>query len=513
MDSITHNAVDDNNDITVLLIDDNQVNNKLVASILMPQGYNIYIADSGMSGIKLVKETLPDIILLDIMMPEIDGFQVCRHLQHDSLIREIPIIFITADSSVKTQTKAFQLGGNDFITKPIVDVVLIERIRNQVRLSRNKKKLKTLNNYYRLSEKISNTGFWAYTQNIAGNDFTCSSQFNRLIRFSEREVKENSPDSASVITELLRSSRDPITKKEYADRFEKCMKDGGSFDEICNFRFNSSTAYLRIWARFNKIREDFVTGFGAIQDISQVIKTENELAEIKARIGEISSKQHFVEANTQLAHEINQPLAAINLNINYIKKLLDFSPDNTEKLRDALTDINNDVCRVTQIVKNIRRIVKREPAVFRKFDLYAFLEDTVYIFNREFQQKNIEVIFEHPEEECLVVFDRTGLQQVIVNLLKNAVEAITQAEIKNPQIEISVVKAETEMHIFISDNGPGIPAENREKIFQQYFTSKKGNTGLGLAICKGMMTELEGNIYLIDPPEGRNTCFKLVIPY
>ena len=505
-------STDDNNEITILLIDDNRVNNKLVASILMPQGYNIYIADSGLSGIKMIQDLKPDIILLDIMMPEIDGFQVCSHLQKDPLTSEIPIIFITADATVKTQTKAFQMGGSDFITKPIVDVVLIERIKNQVRLSRNKKKLQTLNNYYELAEEISNTGFWACRISPDNNDFTCSNQFIQLLNFPDCKTNEEASRSATDITALLKSSKDPMIRSEFAGRFKKCLTGGGFFDEVCNFRYNSKTKYLRVWARFTKESEECITGFGAVQDISQVINTENELAEIKAKIDEMSSKQHLVEANTQLAHEINQPLAAISLNINYIQQQLDSAPEEMIKIRDTLSDISKDVIRATNIVRNIRRIVKKEPVTSRKFDLRELLDDTIYIFNREIQQKNIELVFDRPAESCIINFARIGLQQVVVNLLKNAIEAILQANTKDPLIEVSTVTGKKETVIFVSDNGPGIKKSNQGKIFQQYFTSKKGNTGMGLAICKALMNELGGDICLAEPPEGRNTCFKVIVP-
>ncbi len=512
MNSKTKQSADDNNEITILLIDDNQVNNKLVASILMPQGYNIYIADTGSSGMKMVQELNPDVIMLDIMMPEINGFQVCHHLQKDPLTSEIPIIFITADAAVKTQAKAFQLGGSDFITKPIVDVVLIERIKNQIRLSRNKKRLKTLNTYYGLSEEISNTGFWACRLSPEIDDFTCSGQFTQMLNFTGSVINTPPPSHVADITALLRSSKDQTTRTEFADKFEKCLTKGGFFDEICNFRYRKKTKYIRIWARFTLESRNFITGFGAVQDITQVINTENELAEMKSKIEEISYKQNIVEANTQLAHEINQPLAAISLNINYIQQVLDSTPENMVNIRDTLADISKDVNRATNIVKNIRRIIKKEPVVSRNFDLRELLDDTLHIFTREIQQKNVELVFNRPKKPCIVSFDRTGLQQVVINLIKNAVEAMPKTETNNPLIEINVDSGKKETVIFVSDNGPSISKDNQEKIFQQYFTSKKGNTGMGLAICKALMTELNGDIELTEPLTGYNTSFKVIIP-
>ena len=511
MNSMNSQGNSDNAEITVLLIDDNQVNNKLVASILMPQAYNIYIADSGKAGIRMAHELLPDIILLDIMMPEFDGFQVCRHLQEDPHTREIPIIFITADSSVKTQTDAFQLGGSDFITKPIVDVVLIERIKNQIRLSRNKKQLKMLNHYHELAEELTYTGFWAYSDIMGKEEFTFSGQLAQILEL-DNHGGPGDKFRPSSITDLLKKSKDSITRKEFYSKWTQCLAGGGVFDEVCNCRIGKQTKYLRIRAQFTREGEDKFTGFGAVQDVSRIISAENELAVLKAGLEEFSSKQHLVEANTQLAHELNQPLAAINLNINFVKQLLNNGSPDMSAVKDTLQDIGGDVNRATNIVRNIRRLIKKEPATVSKFDLHELLAETVYVFNREVLQKNIELLFDRPDKPCIVSFDRTSLQQVIVNIVKNAIEAIATAEIEDATIEIVTECKPGSKSVTICDNGPGISENDRDHIFQQYFTSKKDNTGMGLAICKALMTELDGDIRLADPPEGYKTCFKVIVP-
>ncbi len=510
MTSITPQSDSGQTDITVLLIDDNHVNNKLVASILMPQAYSIYIADSGNAGVQMARELVPDVILLDIMMPETDGFQVCRILQDDPVTRETPIIFITADSSVKTQTKAFQMGGSDFITKPIVDVVLIVRIQNQIRLRRNKQQLKTLNSYHELAEELSSTGFWAYSEICGRPSATCSTQLAEILESgSTGEGAEFQPDS---ITALLQDSKDSITRREYAVKWSQCLANGGVFDEVCNCRFGKHTKYLRIRAEFSRQNGDRFVGFGAVQDVSRIINTEKELADLKARLEEFTSRQHLVEANTQLAHELNQPLAAINLNTNYVRQLLDSTPHAISKMQETLQDISCDIARATNIVRNVRRLIKKEPVAIRKFDLHELLDETVYIFNREVLQKNIELLLNRPETPCIISSDRTGIQQVVVNLLKNAIEAIDDSTTVDPRIEITVLRNAAEVCVLVSDNGPGISEKNREKIFQQYFTSKKDNTGMGLMISRTLIKELEGDLHLVEPPEGYNTCFKVTLP-
>ncbi len=501
----------DSKKTTILLIDDNPANNKLVASILMPQGYDIYVVNNGQAGIDLACKILPDIILLDIMMPDINGFDVCTHLKSEDDTKDIPVIFITADTSSETQIKSFQLGGSDFITKPIVDVVLIERIKYHINLNQHRQRLERLNNYHEIAEYLSNMGFWAYQRINLNENFTFSRQFAEILDL-EPDTPEYAAFSLDALTAVIAASNDSATRNGHRKNWTACISTGGMFDEVCHCDLGRDKKFIRVWAQFKKELSGSISAFGVIQDITQVINTESELATLKAKFGEITTRQHMVEANTQLAHELNQPLAAINLNISYIRQLLESIPAAANnKICEVIGDIESDVSRATNIVQNIRRMLKKEPVVIRTFDLNALLDETTHIFNRDLLQYNIRLVYASKEESCVVRSDRTGLQQVIVNLLKNAIEAISSVEIEQPEIEIRTVARKNGTNIFISDNGPGIKASERENIFKQYYTSKQGNTGMGLVICKALMEEVDGDVQLAPPPAGKSTCFKVII--
>ncbi|MFA7172339.1 MAG: hybrid sensor histidine kinase/response regulator [Kiritimatiellia bacterium] len=497
---------------SILLIDDNPVNNKLVASILMPQDYEIYIVDNGRSGLELAATLIPDIILLDIMMSDINGFQVCKHLKSKISTRDIPVIFITTDSTTETQIKSFQMGGSDFITKPIVDVVLIERIKHQIKLREHNRWLETLNSYHELAEHFSDLGFWA-SQNIGEQStFTSSKQFNEILKSHKNADCGTESFNLETLSGIIDASNHTTFKNKLTKRWAACIKDGGMFDEVCHSPLYNGKKFIRIWAQFTKETSGCMNAFGAIQDITQVINTENELAALKTKLAEITTRQQVIEANTQLAHELNQPLAAINLNVSYIRQLIELTPiaDNHNML-DALSDIESDVSRANNIVQNTRRILKKEPVVIRTFDLNQLLDETIHIFNRDLLKKNISLFYEPEEDTCIIRSNRTGLQQVIVNLLKNAIEAIVSMEIESPVIEIRTAQHNGKIHILISNNGPGIADTDKDNIFKQYYTSKTGNTGMGLSICKALMQEIDGDIQLTSPPPGKNTCFKVII--
>jgi diguanylate cyclase (GGDEF)-like protein len=128
---------------SVLIIDDTADNIKMLAEVLKPF-YTIYFATDGFKGIELAKTKKPDLIILDILMEPIDGYEVCKRLKTDRETSEIPIIFLTAVSEYMDEAKGFEIGGVDYITKPFIPIVVLARIRNQMKLSDSMKELKRL---------------------------------------------------------------------------------------------------------------------------------------------------------------------------------------------------------------------------------------------------------------------------------------------------------------------------------------------------------------------------------
>jgi len=120
----------------ILVVDDTPDNLSMITSLLKDL-YQVKIATNGNKALQLAfSPQPPDLILLDIMMPEMDGYEVCRHLKSDSQTAEIPVIFLTAKSDIEDELKGFELGAVDFITKPISPPIVLARVRTHLRLKR-----------------------------------------------------------------------------------------------------------------------------------------------------------------------------------------------------------------------------------------------------------------------------------------------------------------------------------------------------------------------------------------
>lgn len=168
----------------ILLVDDNPTNIDVLYNFLADVGYEVMVAEDGMSALERVTLVNPDLILLDVMMPHIDGFEVCRQLQADPETKDIPVIFITALGSVEDKITGFQTGGVDYVTKPFQNDEILARIRNHLDLQEMRKSLQIQNEQLR----SQNEALDAYARTVAHD---LKNPLNLILNFSKFIQDEN----------------------------------------------------------------------------------------------------------------------------------------------------------------------------------------------------------------------------------------------------------------------------------------------------------------------------------
>src|SRR5262249_11632109 len=129
----------------ILVVDDVVQNLQVVGTMLRNEGYDVMPASSGPQALERVRVRLPDLILLDLMMPEMDGLEVCRRLKADPQNRQIPIIFLTASNEMEHLVKGFEAGAVDYVTKPFNGAELLARVRTHLELKLARERLREMN--------------------------------------------------------------------------------------------------------------------------------------------------------------------------------------------------------------------------------------------------------------------------------------------------------------------------------------------------------------------------------
>ncbi len=126
----------------ILIVDDTPITLKIAISIMEKQGFEVSVATNGREALEHVKSTRPDLILLDIVMPEMNGYEVCSKLKNNPKSADIPILFLTGQGDNDGIVKAFETGGADYVTKPVNPTELIARIKTHLQLGNTIAKLK-----------------------------------------------------------------------------------------------------------------------------------------------------------------------------------------------------------------------------------------------------------------------------------------------------------------------------------------------------------------------------------
>ncbi|MEB3339816.1 diguanylate cyclase [Okeania sp.] len=171
----------------ILIVDDISTNLKLLRLILEPVGYNLTFAQGGHQAIEIIKGTKPDLILLDLMMPDIDGLEVCKLLKSKPKYADIPIIFLTASNEQEHIVNAFELGAVDYIDKPFKTAELFARIRHHLLLKHTIDELKStqieLEDALAEVQKLANTDPLTGVLNRRSLFNAAHQEFNRVRRY------------------------------------------------------------------------------------------------------------------------------------------------------------------------------------------------------------------------------------------------------------------------------------------------------------------------------------------
>jgi len=258
----------------------------------------------------------------------------------------------------------------------------------------------------------------------------------------------------------------------------------------------------------NSGNQRFFTGF--IRDLTERQKTEARLQELQSELVHISRLTAMGEMASTLAHELNQPLSAI---LNYLKgsrRMLDAADDErSTTLREALDRAGDQALRAGQIIRRLRDFVSRGESERRVESITKLVEEASALALVGVKDRGIKVRFQFDPSVDLVLADRVQVQQVLLNLIRNAMDAMEESATRDLVIS---VKPENDTHVRVSvaDNGSGISPDIAEQLFQPFVTTKRHGMGVGLSISRTIVEAHSGHIW-VEPNAGGGTVFNFTL--
>ena len=238
----------------ILIVDDNQINLQVVSSFLKELNYNIVVSLDGFEAIKILKKTQIDLIVLDVMMPQMDGFETCKKIKEDDRLKEIPIIFLTAKTQTKDIIEGFQAGGVDYVTKPFNGEELKMRIRTHLELADAKQ---TILQFHKTRDRI---------YSILAHDIRSplASISMLLDGLAGKYIDSSGPNFDKLITEISLSTKNTLTLIQNILEWTKTQSDSISlYPEIIDVQMivEKSISLLALNFQEKKIQLNFSIPF------------------------------------------------------------------------------------------------------------------------------------------------------------------------------------------------------------------------------------------------------------
>lgn len=253
----------------------------------------------------------------------------------------------------------------------------------------------------------------------------------------------------------------------------------------------------------------FFTGF--IRDLTDQQMTENRMKDLQAEVAHMSRFTALGEMASTLAHEINQPLTAISNYLRGCQRLLDKAEAESHgMLRDALGKAADQALRAGQIVRRLREFVARGDTERQVESLPKLIEDASTLALIGAKESGIAVSFRFDPKADMVVADRIQVQQVLVNLIRNAIDVLVEWGGRR-EIEVETIARGGSMaQVSVSDSGSGLAPEVAAQLFQPFVTTKQKGMGLGLSICRTIVEAHGGKIW-VEPRPGGGTIFRFTL--
>ncbi|WP_198137540.1 ATP-binding protein [Terriglobus sp. TAA 43] len=336
----------------------------------------------------------------------------------------------------------------------------------------------------------------------------------RWTEFSER-TDIPSPTDVKVGTNYLRAPRKDVGREEASTVLAgvQDVLDGSrnTFESECSC---SSPVETR-WFRITAVQLSRPSG-GALVihfDITECKRAELERKQLQEEAAFLNRATEMGQLAATLAHELAQPMAAILTNAQAALRIASKAEPDLAEICAALHDVVEDDQRARTVLNNVRALLKKQPVTLHKISLNKVVTDVTLMIRSLAQAHSIQIETALPTEDVYAFGDEIPLQQVLLNLATNAIDAMSEAPIERRilTLRLAVHAAVNNASIMVEDQGPGVRTAIRESLFQPFVTTKKDGLGMGLAICRRILDTLGGSIELQDSAAGGAT-FQVDLP-
>ena len=525
---------------TILIVDDTPDNLLVLFSYLEDQGFKVLLAEDGKTGLKIAQAKVPDLILLDVLMPEMDGFETCRQLKEKVDTKEIPVIFLTALSETVNKVKGFKLGGVDYITKPSEQEEVLVRIQTHLNLCQMRQTLaQQSQTLTKQNQKLQQAWDFETVVRHATEKIRDSLDESQILVTATQELAEVLELSSCQIE--LYNSKQTTATVAYEHTLTLPQSQGISrnitdFPELYEQLLQkSSLQFVEPIPQFNPqaiqvsrlacpIFDDrgIIGNLWGLRPPDQVFSTleiqlmqqmaaQCAIAIRQARLYEASNQQIIELAKLNqlkddflktISHELKAPVSSIQLAAETMEILINNkqSLNKSATFKRVINIFRNSCTRQKQLVDDLLTLcyvdAKAETVKLELVDLHQWLPDLTQLYLQRAESQKQQIILDLAVTELEVSVDPMILERIVREFLHNACK-YTPAE---QSITIHTEARESDISLCVINTGVEIPIAEQELIFDQFYRIPKndpwkhGGTGLGLTLVRKLATMLEATV-------------------
>ena len=380
-------------------------------------------------------------------------------------------------------------------------LLIVGLLLQHARRRRAEKELRESQEFLELSTSAGELGLWM--RDLERGDLWANMRLRSMFGFSQNDVLRFD----NVLARIHPDDRERVVAE-----LENKERAGLAFEG--NFRVLSNGTERWVAAKgqsMGNARGRATRRMGVITEITAKKEAELQAQRHRNELAHVSRVSMMGQLASALAHELNQPLGAILRNAEAAELFLQASPPDLQEVQAILADIRKDDQRAGDVIDRMRALLVRREFQWSDLDLNALVEDVATLLRTDAEARRVKVTLELARPAPPVRGDRVQLQQVLLNLILNAMDATSGCEAGKRFVAVRVGPVAERAEIAVSDTGSSIPEENLNRLFEPFFTTKPNGMGLGLAISHTIIEAHGGRLWAENNPEAGAT-FRFTLP-
>ncbi len=467
----------------ILVVDDHPATLRLMTIFLENEGHQVYIAEDGFSALEIIGAVTPDIIFMDLIMPKISGDILCKALRQIPKLINCYIVIISA-AIVENEFDLTNIGADAYISKgPFAEIIpYLNKVILESDSGREPEKQKPI-------LRLENTFPRRITKELLSQNFHLKTILESMSEGILELYHQRIIYSNTAVAVLLGSTTEKLLGVYLPDLFSQTMKPrietmlSSPTDLPLEKSFELDGKHLLI--RKQQLIGEPSSAIVIIEDVTERKRMESIAAATNLM-------DNFGYIFLGIRHELANPLNSIKMALTVLKKNLDAYT--RETIKEFVDRTLIETSRIEYLLKSLKNFNMYESPQIKKTRLDYFLDNFIALIEEDFKNKGIEIIRIASPDTKWGYTDTRALHQVLLNLMANAADALSNRS--DPQIKILRHKVNDQIEMQVKDNGCGIPEEERENIFKPFFTSKHQGAGMGLAIVKKMLAKMNSTIHI-----------------